>query len=284
MRTRSPSLFSGFIFTALLAVAAPPPIQPPPSDHARLPHTVPAGRRETLVAGRLFIPQKQARKRRMPLLVHFHGAAWVAESAAARDGRWAVISVETGDGSDVYARQFADHALFGKMLDEASRKTGIRFGPIVVSAWSAGYGAIREILQVPAYYRTVDKVLLIDGLHTNYAAGKPGLTESALEAGHLEIFLKFARDAVARRKTMVITHSEILPGTYASTTETADWLLTRLKLTRRPVSRPATGPLGMREISEVRAGKFRVMGYAGKAAEDHVGQFESLPSQLRLLW
>ena len=53
-------------------------------------------------------------------------------------------------------------------------------------------------------------------------------------------------------------------------------------MTRRPVSRPAPGPMGMREMSEVRAGKFRVMGDAGKTAEDHVAQFESLPWQLRL--
>ena len=64
----------------------------------------------------------------------------------------------------------------------------------------------------------------------------------------------------------------------------AGWLLARLKLTRRPLPRPAPGPLGMREMSEVRAGKFRVMGYAGQTAEDHVAQFESFPWQLRLLW
>ena len=279
MRTRSTSLSVGFLFATLLGGAVPPP-----PDHPRLPHTVPAGQREILVAGHLFIPQKLVRNKRMPLVVHFHGAAWVAEAAAAKDGRWAVISVETGEGADVYSRQFSDHALFGKMLDEASRKTGIHFSAIVLSAWSAGYGAIREILEVPADYRRVDKVLLIDGLHTDYAAGKPGPAESALDAGPLGIFLKFARDAVARRKTMVIIHSEILPGTYASTTETADWLLARLKLTRRPLPRPAPGPLGMREMSEVRAGKFRVMGYAGKAAEDHVVQFESLPWLMRLLW
>jgi hypothetical protein len=279
VRTRSTSLSVGFLFAASLAGAVPPS-----PDQPRLPHTVPAGRREILVAGHLFIPQKLVRKKRMPLLIHFHGAAWVAETAAAKDGRWAVISVETGEGSDVYARQFADHALFGKMLDEALRKTGIRFGPIVLTAWSAGHGAIREILEVPAYYRKVDKVMLIDGLHTNYAAGKSAASEQALDSGHLEIFLKFARDAVARRKTMLITHSEISPGTYASTTETADWLLARLKLTRRPVSRASPGAVGMRAVSEVRVGKFRVMGYTGKAAEDHVAQFESLPWQLKLLW
>jgi hypothetical protein len=281
MRTRSTSLSVGFLFAALLGGAASPP---PYADHPRLPHTVPAGQREILVAGHLFIPQKLLRKKRMPLLVHFHGAAWVAESAAAKDGRWAVISVESGEGADVYARQFSDHTLFGKILDEASRKTGIRFDPIVVSAWSAGYGAVREILEVPADYRRVDKVLLLDGLHADYAAGKPGTAESALDAGNLGIFLKFARDAVARRKTMVVIHSEIMPETYASTTETAEWLLARLKLMRRPLPRPAPGPLGMREMSEVRAGKFRVMGYAGQTAEDHVAQFESLPWQLRLLW
>ena len=110
----------------MLGGAVPPR---PDADHPRLPHTVPAGRREILVAGHLFIPQKLVRKKRMPLLVHFHGAAWVAETAAAKDGRWAVISVETGESADVYSRQFSDHALFGKMLDEASRKTGIHLAP-----------------------------------------------------------------------------------------------------------------------------------------------------------
>ena len=256
--------------------------QTPAAQHPRLPHIAPGGRRETLTAGTLFIPQKLVRKKRMPLLVHFHGAAWVAETAAAKDGRWAVVSVETGEGSEVYAQQFSDRALFGKMLSDASRKTAIRFSPIVLSAWSAGYGAIREILEVPGYYRRVDKVLLIDGLHTGYGSGRPGAAEAALEADRLEIFLKFARDSVAGHKTMVITHSEIVPGTFASTTETADWLLAHLKLARRRVSRP--GPMAMREVSEVRAGKFRLMGYAGSTAEDHVDQFESMPSLVRFLW
>lgn len=265
----------------LVAAATSVLAQAPVREHRRLPHIVPAGRRETLTVGTLFIPQKLVRKKHMGLLVHFHGAAWVPETAAAKDGRWAVISVETGEGSEVYAQQFSDHAVFGKMLSEASRKTGVRFGPIALSAWSAGYGAIREILQVPAYYKRVDKVLLLDGLHTDYGGGKPGSAEPMLEASHLEVFLKFARDSVAGHKTMVITHSEIAPGTFASTTETADWLLAHLKLTRRPVSRP--GPMAMQEKSEVRAGKFRVIGYAGDSAEVHVDQFESLPSLVKFL-
>lgn len=249
--------------------------------HPRLQQESPPGRREQLAAGTLFIPAKLEKSKHLPLFVHFHGAAWVAEVAAARSGRFAVISVEAGSGSSAYAKRFSDHGLFDAMLREASQKTGIAFGPISLTAWSAGHGAIREILSVPADYEKVRKVLLIDGLHTGYVNGKPGPLESQLEPDHLDIFLKFARDAVAGRKTMIITHSEIFPGTFASTTETADWLVAQLGLERRAVLR--WGPSKTQQLSEIRAGKFRMMGYAGNSAPDHVDEFHSLPEYLKLL-
>src|SRR5271170_3968571 len=131
--------------------------------HPRLQNEPPRGRREQLTVGTLFIPARLQRAKKLPLFVHFHGAGWVAEIAAARSGR-AVISVQTGAGSSTYAKQFSDHALFDAMLREASEKTGVTFGPISLTAWSAGHGAIREILSVPEYYARVQKVLLIDGL------------------------------------------------------------------------------------------------------------------------
>ena len=248
--------------------------------HARLKQESPAGLREQLTVGTVFIPESVRAKKRLPLFVHFHGAPWVAEIAA-RDRRWAVISVQSGTGSGTYAKQFSDHALFGNMLREASEKTGVVFDPIALTAWSAGHGAIREILAVPEYYARVQKVLLIDGLHTGYVGEKPGPLESQLEPDHLEIFLKFARDAVAGRKTMVITHSEIFPGTFASTTETADWLLSKLGLRRNPVLR--WGPMCTQQLSEARAGKFLLLGYAGNSAPDHVDEFHALPEFLKQL-
>jgi hypothetical protein len=38
-----------------------------------------------------------------------------------------------------------------------------------------------------------------------------------------------------RPQRVMVTHSEIFPGTYASTTETANYLLQQLHLARRPV-------------------------------------------------
>ena len=271
------------VFSVLLAQQSqnPSPMVEHTRAHPRLARETPPGRRETLSIGKLFIPAKLAGRKRLPLVVHFHGAGWVAEVAAARDRCCAVISVQSGSGSGVYAQQFSDRALFGKLLGEAAQKTGVTFEPIYLSAWSAGHGAIRSILETPEYYAQVDRVLLIDGLHTGYTGGKPGPQESTLDAGHLQIFLKFARDAVAGRKTMLITHSEIFPGTFASTTETADWLLAQLGLRRRPLVR--WGPMGTQQLSEVRAGRFRLIGYAGNSAPDHVDEFHSLPQYLNWL-
>ena len=86
---------------------------------------------------------------------------------------------------------------------------------------------------------------------------------------------------MAGRKRMVATHSEIFPGTYASTTETADYLLAQLGLRRRAVLK--WGPMGTQQLSETRAGKFRILGYAGNSAPDHVDQLHSLPVFLRWL-
>jgi hypothetical protein len=264
-----------------LAQQNPSPMVEHTRAHPRLTQDSPKGRREQLSVGTLFIPAKLQKAKRLPLFIHFHGAAWVAETAAARSGRFAVISVQTGSGSTVYAKQFSDHALFDSMLREASEKTGVVFGPISLTAWSAGHGAIREILSVPEYYARVQKVLLIDGLHTGYVNSKPGPAESELERDHLDIFLTFAKDAVAGRKTMIITHSEIFPGTFASTTETADWLVAQLGLRRRPVLR--WGPSKTQQLSETRGGKFLMMGYAGNSAPDHVDEFHGLPEYLKML-
>lgn len=202
----------------------PSPMVEHTREHPRLAESKPEGRREKLSVGTLFIPARLAGHKKLPLFIHFHGGQWVPEIAAAKDGHFAVISVQTGSGSGTYAAQFAKPEVFATMLREAQEKSGITFAPISLTAWSAGHGAIREILQVPAYYAQVQAVLLIDGLHTGYQGGKPGPQESQLEPDHLEIFLKFAKDAAAGRKRMVVTHSEIFPGTFASTTETTDWL------------------------------------------------------------
>ena len=122
---------------------------------------------------------------------------------------------------------------------------------------------------------------MIDGIHTDYVDGKPGPLESKISAENLAIWLRLGRDAIAGKKRVIVTHSEIFPGTFASTTETADYLLRQLEIPRTAILK--WGPMGMQQLSEARAGKFLMMGYAGNSAPDHVDQLHSLPAYLKLL-
>jgi exopolysaccharide biosynthesis protein len=249
--------------------------------HPRLQAETPQGRREKLALGELFLPAKLKLKSPTPLLVFFHGPAWIPEVAAARDGRMAVVAIQIGSGSQVYARAFRNPKFFGALLQEAEAKAGVTFAPITLAAWSAGCGAIRQILSTPESYDRVANVILIDGIHTGYAGGKPGPLESQIEPDNLRIFIQLARDAVAGKKRVIITHSEIFPGTFASTTETADYILKALGLRRRAVVQ--WGPMRTQELSEARAGRLLLVGFAGNSAPDHVDQLHSLPEYLKWL-
>jgi len=247
--------------------------------HPRLKQETPPGRRETFELGTLFLPTQLKFKATLPLFIHFHGGTWLPEVASAKDGHRAVLSIQIGAGSGRYADAFADPQRFGKLVHEIETRHTTRVSPLVLTSWSAGAGAIREILKSPESYARVAAVLIIDGMHTGYVNGKPGPQESLLETDKLEVFVRFARDAVAGRKQMVLTHSEIFPGTFASTTETADYLVAQLGLRRRALLR--WGPMQTQQLSEVRAGMFLLIGYAGNSAPDHVDQLHSLPEYLK---
>jgi hypothetical protein len=249
--------------------------------HPRLKEEKPEGQREKLEVGTLFLPAKLKREGKVPLFVHFHGGTWLPEVAAGTHGELAVIGVQLGSGSGVYAKPFEDPALFGRLVKEAESKAGVQFDPVGLTAWSAGYGAVREILKVSEYYDCVRFVVLIDALHTGYVSSKPGPAESMLTTDNLEVFVKFARDAAEGKKQMIVTHSEIFPGTFASTTETADYLLKQLQLRRQATLK--WGPMQTQQLSEARQGSFVLVGYAGNSAPDHVDQLHSLPDYLKWL-
>ena len=268
------------LFSFALAISAqtqqnPSPMTENTRPHPRIEKRETPGLRVALSTGELFQPAGLKHGKKTPLLIHFHGGTWVPEQVIASKHKVAVLAVQLGSGSSVYARPFREPASFAALLDEAQRAAHTEFSPIVISGWSAGYGAIREILRVDANVPKIDAVILIDGLHVSYnPEGKPG----PLQPEGLKPFLDYARQAVAGHKRMLILHSEIFPGTYASTTETAEWLLKELNIKRHPVLKK--GPMGTQQLSEAKSGKFEVLGFAGNSAPDHVDLLHSLGSWL----
>jgi hypothetical protein len=257
---------------AALALAQQPQNPSPMVEHTRAHHRLseqhPEGRREKLDLGTLYVPARA----RPVLLFFFHAGTWLPE-VAAQQNRLAVVSVQAGSGSGTYARLFDDPQRFARLVAEAESKSGMKFTRVLLAGWSAGNGAIRQILRTPASYARVDGILSIDGIHTDYSDGHPGPQESKIGTESLAVWIQYARDAIAGRKRMIVTHSEIFPGTFASTTETADYMVAQLGVPCRPVLK--WGPMGLQQLSEARAGQFLLMGFAGNSAPDHVDQLHA---------
>ena len=154
-----------------------------------------------------------------------------------------------------------------------------RVGRLTLAGFSAGHGAIRAILRDPRHFAAVDAVLLLDGMHTSYVPDRTVLEAGGmLDTTNLTAFAELARAAMRGEKRFVVTHSEIFPGTFASTTETADWLLRAVGLRRTPVLQ--WGPRGMQQLSESRAGRFELLGFAGNTGPDHVDHLHAMPEFL----
>jgi hypothetical protein len=283
MATISRILVFLFLTSTLTAQMAqnPSPMVEHTREHPRLTKQTPPGRRVDLGLGRLFVPQRVKHTRGVRLLWFFHGGDWLPEVAAAQQQNMAVISVQAGAGSGTYAKLFADPQRFPKLITEAEDKSGLRFGEIDLGGWSAGCGALREILKDAISYQRVSRVLCIDGIHTGYVNGTPGPQESQIDTDNLQVWLQIGRDAMAGKKRLLITHSEIFPGTFASSTETADYLLREWGLRAHGVVK--WGPMKTQILSEVKRGGLLVMGFAGNSAPDHVDELHSLPGYLRWL-
>ncbi|MDD5542586.1 MAG: hypothetical protein PHX83_05375 [Acidobacteriia bacterium] len=251
--------------------------------HRRIEKRDDPGKRFTLSTGTLFLSSKFRARPRVPLIIHFHGAPWLLEHFVAETiPQAALITVQLGSGSSIYEKAFSNEAVFETMLSEAlahiQQQTSARveWKSITLTSFSAGYGAVRAILSNEVSRRHIDAIFLADSLHTSYV---PEGSPSKMSELPLEPFAVFAEDALQGRKAMWMTHSEVYPGTFASTTETADFILSRLGLQRTPVLR--RGPIGMQELSRASAGNFYLTSFAGNSAPDHMDHLYAFGEWLR---
>ena len=283
---------------AAAQIAAPPAASQNPSpmvdvtrSHERLAPKELEGTMRSFVgpAGKaveLFVPRDPRKRDAIDVVVHFHGAAWLPQQAVARRGKTtAAAVVNLGVGSGAYHRAFADPAVFDSLLDGVTHELSAvigraaQVGTVTLVGFSAGHGAIRAVIREPRHFARVSAILLLDGMHTSYVPeGTVLAAGGALDTTNLAAFADFARAAVRGEKRFAVTHSEIFPGTFASTTETADWLLRALGLGRTPVLR--WGPRGMQQLSEIRAGRFDLLGFAGNSAPDHIDHLHAMPELL----
>jgi hypothetical protein len=266
----------------------PSPITDSTRPHPRIAQTVVEGKRtdlSTLKGAILFTSPKVKTSKPIPLIIHFHGVPWLMEYHIAKHfPKAALITVNLGSGSRVYGNPFSEAQMFQDLIDEASKVLEFKRGwsSITLVGFSAGYGAVRAILRQENNFKQVNNVLLLDGIHASYVPeGKRLADGGIIKADDLDSFVNFARQAVEGKKNFLISHSEIFPATYASTTECVDYLLSSIGIKRKPELK--NGPIGMQQLSAVNVKGFHIRGYAGNTGQDHGDQLQAMPEWLKIL-
>lgn len=188
-------------------------------------------------------------------VVHFHGSTKLVEEQM-KKAKVKGKAIHLGSGSKVYSDAMKDPAAFQKIFEEAGKPK-----KLYLSSFSAGYGAIREILKHGKW--EIAGVLLADSLHAGYVNKKP-------DPDQMKPFVDFAKSG----KLLYLTHSEIVPGTYASTTETADAILEAIGAKREKAS--GKNALGMTLLTKAEKDRVHVRGYAGTTGDDHMKHLQNL--------
>jgi hypothetical protein len=232
-------------------------------------YTLPEGTGYTLFVPANFQPSAQ-----IDLMVHFHGSG----SVYAANDQYAKlnalsVTINLGALSSSYQMPFAsDTSLFQKVLDDALAKArslpaipdNATWRKVGVTSFSAGYGAVREILKQPAYYGRIDAMVLAD---TVYASFTSSADHTPLDSQMVD-FRRYAQDAVAGTKTLVMSHSQVLTYSYCNTIETADDVMAFAGVAPAAVNLSGLG--GLHFYRAAAKGNFMVYGATGATGDDHL--------------
>jgi hypothetical protein len=225
------------------------------------------------------------------MLVHFHGdpqTVWNNAAYATLDA--VVVTVNLGAVSSAYQDPYAaDTTLFATLLDEARTTLrnqpdfadNLNFDKLAVSSFSAGYGAVREVLKNSTYFNDIDGMILADTVYASFTSSSDHTPLDSQMAG----FRNFATAAKNGTKTLTLSHSLVQTFTYCNTAETADDLLAWTGVT--PSAYNVTGLGGLQFYRRAQAGEFEMFGALGDDATAHskhlqnIGQFlDDLPLAL----
>ena len=211
------------------------------------------------------------------LTVHFHTAAWfVIQEHVRREAKHPLVSFQLGEGSTVYRRPFEDRDRFDRCLRAVEARlrthTGIAnlaISDLELSSFSAGYGAIREIVKSPAYRDRINAIVLADSIYAGFQTNGARTPDHE----HIDPWIPFAQAARDGKKTFLITYSEVATANYASSSECAQAIVNNLGLSHLAVSARSLDAtkdpeFPLRRRTDVRG--LHVWGYGGTNAQAHL--------------
>jgi len=225
---------------------------------------------------KIFIPSTyQSRGNVADLLVHFHGdpqTYW--NNAKYAKLNTVIVTVNYSGLSSAYSTPFSNTSLFGTLMNEALAKVRaepdipdtLTWDKLGVSSFSAGYGAVREILKQPTYRNEIDSLLAADSLYATTAGDGTPLDSQMAD------YKTFATAAKNGTKTFIYSHSQVVtntgPSGYESTYECADELMQHLAITPTAVNSNGLGTLNFYRTAQT--GNFKLWGATGSDGDSHL--------------
>jgi hypothetical protein len=263
----------------LLSVFGQGSVEPPPMPKRSIekPSTPPPGRHIDLYGDgkyTLYIPEGWVPTAKLGITVHFHGAAWFAIDEHRRRGlAEPLVAIYAGEGSSVYRAAFEDADDWPRLLSDVLAELGAPedaiFERVDVTSFSAGYGAVRELLKQPDPPKLVRRIILADSMYSSFTSDRD---HTPLKE-QIDPYVEFARAATRGEKAFVVTYSEVPTETYANSAACAEALvkavggkLATVRAGSLPATRDPLFPLKFRFDQ----GAFHVWGYGGKDAQAHM--------------
>lgn len=225
----------------------------------------------------LFVPDRWKPSKRNTLYAHFHSADWYVVSEYQRAGiKHPVLVCNFGQGSTVYAKPFAQVGSFQPWLDKVAESMQIKPTSIAhlrFTSFSAGYGAVRNLVADPDVLKKLDMVILSDSLYASLDPADPPSRKVLKE--HLDCWMPLVEKAKRKKASVVMTTSQIQPESYAGTFEVAQQLV---ELAGGKMQSHFEGdiaaldPADQRILRTYSEGRWSVWSYAGKTPLAHMTQ------------
>lgn len=171
----------------------------------------------------LYWPKTWKPTKSAELRIHFHTADWLPVKEHLDAGLTGPLLVWNRPGaSSAYRVPFQGTTRFADLVErcktemiKAGAAEGFRFDRYRISSFSAGSGAVRELMKDPEVFQKTTRVVLCDSI---YASLDESDGSRKAKREDVEAWFPLAEAAVRGEKTFLLTFSEV-PTTYASSSE-----------------------------------------------------------------
>jgi hypothetical protein len=215
----------------------------------------------------LFIPDQIKASQNTPLWVHFHTADWFVISEFQRAKLIApVLTFNLGQGSATYGKPFTSPNTLQPFIASALSHLNAKKADLHFTSFSAGYGAVRNLIQDPEIISNLKTVILCD---SSYAGFSDPVTRT-IQSEHLSVWQPLIDRAIKGQITFVITTSQITPNSYASTWEVAQKLVKQNDGQMEATGNIATTNNPYPLLSTFNKGRWHVWCYDGYDAMAHM--------------